>query len=175
MGDKKTPNPYLKKNTQFWPFSWNHCLPVIHQNDRNEGNEGKHLLCLLRVLSRSAVSLCDLLDRSPPGSSVHGISQQGYWSGLSSSPGDSSQSRDRTHISCTGRQILYHWATWETLGLQKTWNYSFGHIHVSLQESWYCRHQGNGHCSKRNAPQMSPQQIWKSLQCHPECCCHYNK
>ena len=29
----------------------------------------------------------------------------------------SSQPRDQTHISCIGRQILYHWATWEALAL----------------------------------------------------------
>lgn len=28
-----------------------------------------------------------------------------------------------------------------------------------------CRHQRNGHCSKRNAPQVLPWQNWKSLQC----------
>ena len=43
------------------------------------------------------------------------FSRQEYRSGLpfSSSRG-SSQPRDRTHISCTGRWILYHWAAWET-------------------------------------------------------------
>ena len=30
-----------------------------------------------------------------------------------------------------------------------------GHTHEDLQERWYCRHQGNGHCSERNAPQCS--------------------
>ena len=34
-------------------------------------------------------TLCNAMDCSPWGSSVHGISQQGYWSGLPfSSPGD---------------------------------------------------------------------------------------
>ena len=49
-----------------------------------------------------------------------GFSRQEYWSGLPSpSPGESSQPRNWTHISCIscisciGRQILYHWATWE--------------------------------------------------------------
>ena len=41
-----------------------------------------------------------------------GFSRQEYWSGLPfPSPRESSQPRDRTHISCipcTGRQILYH-------------------------------------------------------------------
>ena len=35
-----------------------------------------------------------------------------------SSSGRSSQSRDETHVSCVsciGRQILYHWATWEAI------------------------------------------------------------
>ena len=51
---------------------------------------------------------------SPPGSSVHGISQARIleWVAISSSRG-SSQPRDWIHISYTGRQILYHWATRE--------------------------------------------------------------
>uniref|UniRef100_A0A2K5EU71 Uncharacterized protein n=1 Tax=Aotus nancymaae TaxID=37293 RepID=A0A2K5EU71_AOTNA len=36
----------------------------------------------------------------------------------------------------------------------------------------YCRQQGNGYCSKRNAPQMLSWQNWKSLQCYPACCWH---
>ena len=38
-----------------------------------------------------------------------------YWSGCTSSSKTSSQPRDWTHVSCIGRQILYHWATWEAL------------------------------------------------------------
>ena len=45
-----------------------------------------------------------------------GIPRQKYWSGLPfSSPADLFNPRDRTHVSCTGRQILYHWATWKPL------------------------------------------------------------
>ena len=57
---------------------------------------------------------CDLMDYSPPGSSVHGIFQVRIleWVAISFSRG-SSQLRDQTHVSCTNRQILYHWATWE--------------------------------------------------------------
>ena len=40
-------------------------------------------------VSHSSVRLCDPVDCSPPGSSVHGISRQEYWSGLPvPSPGD---------------------------------------------------------------------------------------
>ena len=52
------------------------------------------------------------MDCSLPGSSVHGISQARImeWVAISFSRG-SSQLRDPTQVSCTGRQILYHWTT----------------------------------------------------------------
>ena len=37
-------------------------------------------------LLRSCPTLCDPVDCSPPGSSIHGISQQEYWSGLPCPP-----------------------------------------------------------------------------------------
>ena len=54
------------------------------------------------------------MDYSPPGSSVHGISQARIleWVVIPFSRG-SSWLRDRTRVSCVGRQILYHWATRE--------------------------------------------------------------
>ena len=43
-----------------------------------------------------------------------GFSRQEYWSELPfPSPGGSSWPRDWTRVSCTGRRILYHWATRE--------------------------------------------------------------
>ena len=64
------------------------------------------------------LTLCNLMDYSPPGSSVHGIFQARIleWVAIPFS-GEPSQPRDQTHISCiscTSRQIPYHWATWET-------------------------------------------------------------
>ena len=57
-------------------------------------------------------SLCDLMACSPPGFSVHGISRGRIleWVVISFSRG-SSWSKDRTCVSCIGRQILYHWVT----------------------------------------------------------------
>ena len=60
-------------------------------------------------------TLCNPTDCSPPGSSVRGISQIRTleWVAISFSRW-SSWSRDQTHvscISCSGRRILYHWAT----------------------------------------------------------------
>ena len=69
------------------------------------------------MLSSSVVSLYDPMDCGPPDSSVHGISQVKIleWVAISSSRG-SSWPRDQTHISCIGRQIPRHWATWEAHG-----------------------------------------------------------
>ena len=54
------------------------------------------------------------MDRSPPVSSVHIISQARIqdWVAISFS-GESSQPRDWTCVSWIGRWIFYHWATWE--------------------------------------------------------------
>ena len=65
------------------------------------------------VQSLSHIWLC-VSDCSPPGSSVHGLSQARIleWVGISFSRG-SSWSRDRTQVSCIGKWILYYWATKE--------------------------------------------------------------
>ena len=56
--------------------------------------------------------LCDPIDYSLPGSSVHGILQARTleWVAISFSMG-SSWPKDQTYISCIGKWILYHWAT----------------------------------------------------------------
>ena len=55
---------------------------------------------------------CNPLDCSPPGSSVHGISQARTlgWVAISFSRG-SSRLKDGTCVFCLSRWILYHWAT----------------------------------------------------------------
>ena len=63
-----------------------------------------------KVFSR--VQLCNCMDYSPPGSSVHGILQARIleWVAMPSSRG-SSQSRNLTHtssVSCIGRWVPYH-------------------------------------------------------------------
>ena len=57
-------------------------------------------------------TLCNPMDYSPSGSSVHGIFQARIleWIAISSSR-RSSQSRNQTCVSYIGRLILYHWAT----------------------------------------------------------------
>ena len=59
-------------------------------------------------VTQSCPTLCDPMDCSLPGSSIHGIFQAKVleWVAIAFSRG-SSQPRTRTHISCIGRQILY--------------------------------------------------------------------
>ena len=66
---------------------------------------------------QSCPTLCDPMDCSLPGSSVHEIFQARIleWVAISSSRGSSSL-RYRTHVSCVfwiERQILYHCTAWE--------------------------------------------------------------
>ncbi|KAB0347695.1 hypothetical protein FD754_012552 [Muntiacus muntjak] len=68
------------------------------------------------------------MDCSPPGSSVHGILQARIleWVAIPLSRGPS-RPRDQTHISCIGRQVLYHCTTWEQF-LKKTHIYFYSFI-----------------------------------------------
>ena len=70
-----------------------------------------------------SVAVCDPMDCSPPGSSVHGILQARIleWIAISFSRG-SSLPRDRTTISFIGKWILYQWATWETPNAYRDYN-----------------------------------------------------
>ena len=54
------------------------------------------------------------------------FTRQESWSGLPFLPLESSQPRDRSCISCIGRQILYLWATWE---LPSRYKIAFYKIH----------------------------------------------
>ena len=57
---------------------------------------------------------CNPIDCSPPGSSVHGISQARIleWVAISFSR-ESFWPRDQTWVSCIGRQVLYCWVSRE--------------------------------------------------------------
>ena len=73
------------------------------------------------------LTLCNSMVYNPTGFFVHGISQVKPLEGVTIFFfRESSQPRDRTHISCLGRWILYHWATRKALELLqqqiKDWN-----------------------------------------------------
>ena len=68
------------------------------------------------LVTQLGPALCNLMDCSPPGSSVHGISQARLleWVGISLSR-KSSRSRDWTWISCIAGGFFINWATREDL------------------------------------------------------------
>ena len=76
-----------------------------------QGLHWGHFCCLV---TQSCLTVCNPMDYSPSGSSVHGILQARIvkWVAISSSR-RSSWPRDQTWVSCIGRWILYHWATRE--------------------------------------------------------------
>ena len=79
-------------------------------------------MCVRAQSLQSCLTLCNPMDCSPPGSSVHGILQARIleWVAMSSSRG-SSPLRDQTglfYVSCLDKWVLYHFttsATWEAL------------------------------------------------------------
>ena len=84
--------------------------------------------CVHAQALQSCLTLCDPMDCSLPGSSVHGVLQARIleWVAMPSSKG-SSQPRNRTYVSSTAGRFFTHWATWETLqphGLYGPWNSS---------------------------------------------------
>ena len=74
---------------------------------------------VLCSVAQSYLTFCNPMDYSSPGSSVHGIFQAGILESIAISfSRGSSQLRDQTQgfcISCIGKWILYHWATWKAL------------------------------------------------------------
>ena len=69
------------------------------------------------LVSQSCPTLCNPMDCSPPGSSVHEIFQTRIleWVAISFSRG-SSQPRDQTQVFCTAGRFFTNWATREALG-----------------------------------------------------------
>ena len=95
--------------------------PVLGTNRLKFGQIESHRRSVLMLSTQSCPTLCDPVDWSPPGSSVHRMLQARTleWVAMPSSRG-SSQPRDRTWVSCVsciGRWILYCWTTGKSEGL----------------------------------------------------------
>ena len=73
-----------------------------------------HLTLVKVLVTQSCLTLCDPVDCSPPGSSVHGLSQAGIleWVAIPFSR-ESSQPRDWTLVSYTAGRFFTIWATGE--------------------------------------------------------------
>ena len=81
--------------------------------------------CYYCLVTKLCPTLCDPMDCSPPGPSVHGISQTRIleWVAISFSRA-SSRPRDGTRVSCIGRQILYSWVSREAPWWNEEGSYS---------------------------------------------------
>ena len=77
-----------------------------------------------KLVAQSCLTLCDPMDYSPPGSSVHGIFQARVleWVAIFFSRG-SSQPRDRTWVSHIVSRRFTHWATREVMNIYFNLNF----------------------------------------------------
>ena len=93
--------------------------PKEFKNPRKVRHKENHTeaLCFCCVCAQWCLTPCDPMDCSLPGSSVHGILHARILEWVASSfSRESTEPRNWTHtfcVSCTGGQILSHWATWE--------------------------------------------------------------
>ena len=87
-----------------------HLLAVIWHGGRGKGT----LRGFLVLVAQSCLTLCNPMDCSPPGSSVHGILQARIlaWVAIPFSRG-SSQPRDQIQVSCIAGRFFTIWGTRE--------------------------------------------------------------
>ena len=129
LGDGKDWRQEEKGMTEDKVVGWHHQFNG-HKFEQTQGDgEGQGSLAVLQSMgsqrvrhnwvteqqqqiTQACLILCDRVDCSPPGSSVHGISQARIleWGAIFFFRGSSSP-RIWIRISRTGRQILYRWTT----------------------------------------------------------------
>ena len=93
-------NLYMTLLKEFWMFTWK--------------GEDWEVSCCIVLVAQSCLTLCDSLDCSPPGSSVHGILQARMleWVAIPFSR-RSSWPRDQTQVSHIAGRFFTIWATRE--------------------------------------------------------------
>ena len=104
----------------YWGIYWCVCWCLCVQTDEIFLIQSSVNGCMHAKLLQLCLTLCSLMDYSPPCSSVNRIFQARIleWVAISYSR-ESFQPRDQTHISfisCIDRCILYHGITWEAQG-----------------------------------------------------------
>ena len=106
---------YWIKSSIFCGYTYMHCKyddMYMNENLYSVHTSTGHMWCYTyrcSLVAKSWSTLGEPIDCRPPGSPVHAILQARIleWISISFSR-RSSWSRDWTHVSCTGRQILYH-------------------------------------------------------------------
>ena len=123
-------------------------------------SEFRQPVCGACSCTQLCLTLHHPMDWSLPGSSIHGISQAGIleWVAIPLSQGSSSP-RDRPQVSCLGKQILYHWDTWEAcLCMVGKLKYIWSHLQ-----------RGNSNFISHNStlfPDASNSALFIKLICH---------
>ena len=106
-----------------------------------------------------SLTLCGPVDCSPPGSSVHRISEAKIQEGVAISFFRGPfQSRDRTQISCLsgiGKRILYHWATGEALNTRKQ--------RLMKSQEWLAVMLGSSRAATQKRSYFKSQELQESL------------
>ena len=120
--------------------------------------------CCYCWVTKSCLTLCNPMDCSQIGSSMHGIFQARLleWVAISSSRW-SSWPRDQTCISCNGRQNLYHWATHRIcqLGFLYTWTSVLETFCIHLKSTQH--NSCSFHPSFRIAPHSNQKKSWPNI------------
>ena len=100
---------------------------------RRSRRHQRNKICVCVPALKLLPTLYDLMDCSPPGSSVHGILQARIleW-GVISFFRASSWPRDWTYVFCIGRQILYHHTRWEAQDMGTS--LQFSHLYLFFME-----------------------------------------
>ena len=107
----------------------------------------------LALVAQLYPTICDPMDLSPPGSSVHGIFQAGIleWVAISFSRG-TSWPRDRTWVSYTAGRFFTIWAPREARPSKGKLKTILAHPHIRVSYwfccwgSWIHQHQVVCHC-----------------------------
>ena len=101
---------YLILSKAPWSLARNRLSEAVytHTHTHTHTHSCIYICCLV---AQSCPTLCNSVDCSPPGSSVHGLLQARTleWVAISFSR-RSSCLRDWTRVSCIDRWVLYHWA-----------------------------------------------------------------
>ena len=109
---QKLHTPFCTHLTQHW----DHLSTYMFSTSAKDNEEicSKHFCCCL--VAKLYLTFCNNMDCSPPGSSVHGISQARIleWIAISFSRG-SSRPRNQTRVSCIAGRRFTVWATRELL------------------------------------------------------------
>ena len=106
-----------------------------------------HILKMKVLVAQSCLTLCNPMDYSPPGSSVLGLLQARLleWAAMPSSRG-SSQSRDRSQVSCIAGRLFTIWATREAPTLPNMVHYRVPSLMGHPSIIWYERSACSAFC-----------------------------